>query len=49
MFKINPVERPTINDVIDRIEEIAEAQNVHLTEPLPQSILTDSQPQQQGR
>ncbi|XP_045160118.2 cyclin-G-associated kinase-like [Mercenaria mercenaria] len=46
MFKINPVERPTINDVIDRLEEIGEAKHVRLTDPLPQSLLNESLPQQ---
>ncbi|XP_060594466.1 cyclin-G-associated kinase-like [Ruditapes philippinarum] len=46
MFKVNPVDRPNINEVIDRLEEIGQARNVRLTEPLPQSLLTESQIQQ---
>lgn len=48
MFKVNPVDRPNINEVIERLEEIGEARNVRLTEPLPQSLLTESLIQQPG-
>jgi hypothetical protein len=48
MFKVNPVDRPNINEVIDRLEEIGQARNVRLTEPLPQSLLSESQIQQPG-
>ena len=34
MLKVNPVERPTINDIVDRLHEIASAKGVNLREPL---------------
>ncbi|PVD23615.1 hypothetical protein C0Q70_16888 [Pomacea canaliculata] len=34
MLKVNPVERPNISDVIDRLHEISEAKGVGLREPL---------------
>ncbi|KAK7502233.1 hypothetical protein BaRGS_00006597 [Batillaria attramentaria] len=34
MLKVNPEERPTINDVMDRLNEIAAARGVNLREPL---------------
>ncbi|KAK7100826.1 cyclin-G-associated kinase-like [Littorina saxatilis] len=34
MLKVNPAERPTINDIIDRLHEIASARGVNLREPL---------------
>jgi hypothetical protein len=34
MLKVNPTERPTINDVVDRLEEIAQAKKISLREPL---------------
>ncbi|KAH3730757.1 cyclin-G-associated kinase-like [Dreissena polymorpha] len=43
MFKVNPVERPNINDIIERLEEIAEVKKVQLTGPLPPSLLSDAQ------
>ena len=30
MFKVDPRERPTVNDVISRLQEIAVARNVNL-------------------
>lgn len=41
MFRVNPAERPSINDVVERLEEIGEAKNIKLTGALPQSLLTD--------
>lgn len=34
MLKVNPKERPTINDVMDRLHEIASAKGVNLRDPL---------------
>ncbi|XP_076440781.1 cyclin-G-associated kinase-like [Babylonia areolata] len=34
MLKVNPEERPTINDIVDRIHEIASARGLNLREPL---------------
>lgn len=34
MLKVNPEERPTVNDIVDRLHEIASAQGVNLREPL---------------
>ena len=42
MFRTNPKERPTISDIIERLEEIGEAKHVKLTSPIPQSILNDT-------
>lgn len=33
-FQLNPVDRPTVNDLIDRLKEIAEARHTNLTAPL---------------
>lgn len=41
MFRVNPAERPSINDVVERLEEIGEAKKIKLTGALPQSLLTD--------
>lgn len=34
MLQVNPSDRPTINDIIDMIKEIAVAKNVNLKGPL---------------
>ncbi|BFY99570.1 hypothetical protein BsWGS_02610 [Bradybaena similaris] len=34
MLQVNPKDRPTINDIIDRLREIAQAKNTSLKEPL---------------
>ncbi|XP_012944616.1 cyclin-G-associated kinase [Aplysia californica] len=34
MLRVNPEERPGINDIIDRLHEIAQAKDVNLREPL---------------
>ncbi|KAL8622464.1 hypothetical protein ACOMHN_034129 [Nucella lapillus] len=34
MLKVNPEERPTINDIVDRLHEIASIQGINLREPL---------------
>ena len=34
MLKVNPEERPTINDIVDRLHEIASVKGVNLREPL---------------
>ena len=49
MFRVDPRERPNINDVIERLQEIAAARNVSLKEPLPASLLSHSIPQQTGK
>ncbi|KAL4236400.1 hypothetical protein ACF0H5_004785 [Mactra antiquata] len=41
MFKVNPVDRPNISEVIERLEEIAEAKNIKVTESLPRSIISE--------
>lgn len=41
-FKINPTERPNIDEVIQRLEEIGDALKVKLGDSLPKSLLTDS-------
>ena len=43
-FMVNPNDRPTINDVIARLQEIAEARNVNLKAPLDLGI--SSRPEQ---
>lgn len=46
MLQVNPNDRPTINDIIDRIKEIAVAQNVnlkgtlHIAENIPANLGT---------
>jgi cyclin G-associated kinase len=34
MLKVNPEARPTVSDILDRLQEIAKARNVNLKEPL---------------
>lgn len=40
MFKVDPTERPNINEVVSRLQEIAVARNVNLKSPL--NILENS-------
>lgn len=35
MLQINPVDRPKIGDVLERLQELAEAKNINLQQPLP--------------
>ena len=49
MFRVDPRERPNINDVVERLQEIAAARNVNLKDPLPHSLLSQSIPQQSGK
>ena len=34
MLKVNPEDRPNINEVIERLKEIAEAQGINIKQPL---------------
>lgn len=34
MLTVNPEDRPTINDILDRLQEIAQARSISLKEPL---------------
>lgn len=34
MLQINPEDRPTISEVVQRLEEISEARHINLTGPL---------------
>lgn len=34
MFLVDPRDRPTVNDILERLQEIAAARNVNLKEPL---------------
>ncbi|WAR23455.1 GAK-like protein [Mya arenaria] len=43
MFQVDPRNRPTIKDIIERLEEIAEVRKVKLTAPLPQALLSNVQ------
>lgn len=35
MLQVNPKDRPTIHDVVERLEEIGQARQIKLTEALP--------------
>jgi len=43
MFRVDPRERPTIADLIDRLEEMAEVRKVRLADPIPAHIIRDTQ------
>ena len=34
MLTVNPEDRPNINDILDRLQEIAQARQINLREPL---------------
>ena len=44
MLRVNPVERPSISDIVDRLGEIAASKNVNLREPLGLKSLNTASP-----